>query len=59
MKHLLLASLLLSLIAPALRADDEWVKGVTYTTSWDEAIKEVKNTGKMLFIYNGWKREKV
>ena len=59
MKHALLAILLVSLSTPAVRADDEWVKGVSYTTSWDDAIKEVKNTGKMLFIYNGWKREKV
>ena len=41
------------------RADDEWAKGVSYTTDWDKAIKLAKETGKMLFIYNGWEREKV
>ena len=35
---------------------DEWVSGVSYTTDWKQAIKTVKQTGKMLFIYNGWKR---
>ena len=35
---------------------DEWVQGVSYTTDWKQAIKTVKQTGKMLFIYNGWKR---
>ena len=32
----------------------QWAEGVTYTTSWDEAIKAARETGKMLLIYNGW-----
>ena len=59
MRATLFALVLLLLVTPATRADDEWVKGVSYTTDWDEAIKMVKSSGKMLFIYNGWKREKV
>ena len=35
---------------------DEWVQGVSYTTDWKQAIKTAQQTGKMLFIYNGWKR---
>ncbi len=34
----------------------EWVDGVAYTTDWKTAIKAVQQSGKMLFIYNGWKR---
>lgn len=59
MSRLVIVSLLIGLSAPAVRAQDEWIKGVSYTTSWEDAIKQVKSTGKMLFIYNGWKREKV
>ena len=32
-----------------------WVDGVSYTTDWKTAIKAVQQSGKMLFIYNGWK----
>ena len=32
----------------------EWVDGVAYTTDWKTAIKAVQQSGKMLFIYNGW-----
>jgi hypothetical protein len=39
--------------------DKEWAEGVPYLTDWKAAIKEASNTGKILFIYNGWQREKV
>ena len=42
--------------APPLAADGEWVDGVAYTTDWDDAIEEVRETGKILLIYNGWER---
>lgn len=35
----------------------EWVDGVAYTTDWKTAIKAVQQSGKMLFIYNGWERK--
>jgi hypothetical protein len=35
----------------------EWVAGVAYTTDWKTAIKAVQQSGKMLFIYNGWERK--
>ena len=34
----------------------QWVDGVAYTTDWNTAIKAVQQSGKMLFIYNGWQR---
>jgi hypothetical protein len=34
----------------------EWADGVPYGTDWEAAIKEARNTGKILFIYNGWER---
>jgi hypothetical protein len=49
----------LALASAALAADKEWAKGVPFTTDWDKAIKEIKNTGKILLVYNGWEREKV
>ena len=56
--RLLLCTLLLT--APTLSADKkEWAKGIPYTTDWKAAIKEAKNTGKMILIYNGWQREKI
>jgi hypothetical protein len=33
------------------------VAGVAYTTDWKTAIKAVQQSGKMLFIYNGWERK--
>lgn len=55
---LLAAIATLVLVAPARAGgkDEEWVKGVTYTTDWKQAIKTARETGKMIFIYNGWKR---
>ena len=35
----------------------EWVDGIAYTTDWKAAIKAVQQSGKMLFIYNGWERK--
>ena len=35
----------------------EWVAGVAFTTDWKTAIKAVQQSGKMLFIYNGWERK--
>ena len=44
----------------ALSADKkEGAKGIPYTTDWKAAIKEAKNTGKMILIYNGWQRERI
>ncbi len=31
-----------------------WIKGVPITTDWKKAIKRARESGKMLFIYNGW-----
>ena len=54
------ALLTLLLSATAWAADKkEWAPGVAYTTDWKSAIKEARNTGKILFIYNGWQREKI
>ena len=36
-----------------------WADGVPYTTDYDAAIKEARETGKMLLVYNGWEREKI
>ena len=47
---------ILALGAAALAGDKEWAKGVTFTTDWKAAIREARNTGKILFIYNGWER---
>lgn len=37
----------------------EWVEGVAYTTDWKTAIKAVQQSGKMLFIYNGWEHKDI
>lgn len=60
------AVLLSCLLAPCVPAQkrtqgkkknaSEWVDGVAYTTDWKAAIKTVQQSGKMLFIYNGWER---
>ena len=34
-----------------------WAEGVPYLTDYEDAIKQVRETGRMLLIYNGWKRE--
>ena len=39
------------------KAENVWAEGVPYVTDWDEAIKQAKTTGRLLFIYNGWKAE--
>ncbi len=44
-------------LAAAAPAQGEWAKGVPFTTSWDEAIKAVSESGKLLFIYNGWENK--
>ncbi len=54
---LLLTLGLLAITARPVVAADEWTKGVPYTTSWDDAITQCRETGRMLFIYNGWQRE--
>jgi hypothetical protein len=38
-------------------AGDEWAPGIPYTTDWKKAIKSASESGRMLFIYNGWQRE--
>ena len=53
------ALVFLALASVGLAADTEWAKGVPFTTDWDKAIKEIRNTGKILLVYNGWEREKV
>jgi len=50
---------LLCLAAGAFAGDKGWAPGIEYTTDWKAAIKEARNTGKILFIYNGWQREKI
>jgi len=52
-------AILLTLAALAYAGDKdkkEWAEGVVFGTDWEAAIKEAKNTGKILFIYNGWER---
>jgi len=50
----------LLLAAAAFAGDkDEWAPEVPCTTEWKDAIREAKNTGRILFIYNGWQREKI
>jgi hypothetical protein len=50
---------LLALAGLAAAADKEWAQGVPFTTDWDAAIKEARNTGRILLIYNGWERPDV
>ena len=46
-----------ALLAPlALAGDKEWGEKIPFTTDWKAAIKEATNTGRILFIYNGWER---
>jgi hypothetical protein len=54
--------LVLAALAALVRAGDnhkEWAEGVPFGTDWDAAIKQAKNTGRILFIYNGWERPDV
>lgn len=37
--------------------NQEWAKGIPFHTKWDTAIKEARETGKLLFIYNGWQNK--
>ncbi len=58
-----LAAALATLVAASLVAapsavakeKDEWGKDIPFTTSWKDAIKSVRESGKILMIYNGWK----
>ena len=53
-----LASIALPLLAKDKKAaQDAWAEGVPYKTDWKEAIDEARTSGKLLFIYNGWKKE--
>ncbi|MCA9322911.1 MAG: hypothetical protein KDB53_19375 [Planctomycetes bacterium] len=59
-EHLALTVLIAAaLIGPvfAQKKDGQWADDISYTTDWDGAIKAVQESGKMLFIYNGWKNE--
>ncbi|MFQ5845017.1 MAG: hypothetical protein ACE5JG_08520 [Planctomycetota bacterium] len=55
MRKTLVALLLAAPLAHPARKD-EWAKGIPYTTDWKAAIRQARETGKMLFIYNGWER---
>ncbi len=48
-----------SVDTPTFAGDGEWAPGVSYTTDWKAAIKEARQTGKILLIYNGWERRKI
>jgi len=48
--------LILAALAQAGADGKEWAEGVPFTTDWNAAIKEAKNTGRIPFIYNGWER---
>ena len=54
----LLIGLLVALTATPIVAAD-WVDGVPYTTDWEAAIKQARESGKMIYIYNGWQKDKV
>ena len=60
MKKLLYGCVFAFLVfAAPLSADDskdKWADDVPYLTDWEDAIKQARETGKMLFIYNGWKK---
>lgn len=58
-RTLCLTFLALASLSSSLMAQKGWSKDIPYTTSWDDAIKEVRETGKLLFIYNGWEKAKV
>ena len=52
----LIVSIVLSTGAAAQKTG-EWAKGIPFHTDWKSAIEEVRNTGKLLFIYNGWQKK--
>jgi len=52
----LLLLALSTVVAGARPADDQWADGVAYTTDWDDALSQVRESGKLLMIYNGWER---
>lgn len=52
-----LAASLLPLASIGADEKKEWGKGVPYTTDFELAIRMARESGKMLFIYNGWERE--
>ncbi len=33
-----------------------WGDGVPFTTDYEAAIKQARESGKMLLVYNGWER---
>lgn len=59
MQKLMWATLAIAILAgPALsQGKDEWAKGVKFHTKWETAIKEARESGKLLFIYNGWQKK--
>jgi len=60
MRTLLLVAMLVG-AAPAsdvaAKDGEGWAEGVPYLTDYDDAIKAARESGRMLLIYNGWKRE--
>jgi hypothetical protein len=55
-RTLLLAALSAALAHAGDKDSSEWAEGVPFVTDWDAAIKQAKNSGRILFIYNGWER---
>lgn len=57
------AALAVGLAATTSLAKDDkaqqWADGIPYTTDYEAAIKEARETGRMLLVYNGWEREKI
>ena len=53
----LLWSMGVSPLAAAADEKKEWGPGVPYTTDFELAIRMARESGRMLFIYNGWERE--
>lgn len=59
-RTLLLTALLLGTVPAhdaSAKESEGWAEGVPYLTDYDEAIKAARESGRMLLIYNGWKRE--
>ncbi len=53
----LIATLALATTTPAQKTKagkNEWAKGVPFHTNFKDAIKDVRRTGRILVIYNGW-----
>lgn len=55
---LLALPVLLGAAAPAA-GPKEWAKDIPYVTDFDLAIRQVSESGKILFIYNGWEGDRV